>query len=349
MDGVANVDPVVLNVSGTPGRRGLPPPGRVFLFSLVGGLRVRAVIAPVVALVLGAAATPALAQTEWDLKQAFEGQFVIVKMDMPATQRGVDLYPDRQPSVDFREYSARVREFGVALKPGDRIMVTTIRVKKKNIEFQLGGGGYGVFGDDTGYVYVPEESKSRREKDLEKWIKDERDYERRRRMQRELDDLRRDRERENRRARSESRELTAQKQSEIASKRLDAGSRFNLWFEEFRLASRVPTPREVRQMLSQFVDFEGAPGPGPGPRTDARPMAPLPPPPPPRGDLQRVSELRRGMSMEEVHDMLGEPARNKSGKQGELTTVTEWYDDGDRVTEVVYVGNVIVRFSTSSK
>jgi hypothetical protein len=268
-------------------------------------------------------------------------------MDMPATQRGVDLYPDRQPSVDFRDYSARVREFGVALKPGDRIMVTTVRIKKKNIEFQLGGGGYGVFGDDTGYVYVPEESKSRRERDLEKWIKDERDPDRRRRFQRELDDLRRDRERENRRARSESRELTAQKESEIASKRLDAGSRFNLWFDESRLAARLPTPREVRLMLSQFVDFEGVAGP----RGDVRPMAPLPPPPPPppRGDLSRVSELRRGMSMNEVHDMLGDPTRNKAGKQGELSTITEWYDDGDRVTEVVYVGNVIVRFSTGSK
>jgi hypothetical protein len=310
---------------------------------------VRPHIAPLVALVLAAAAAPAQAQSEWALKQAFEGQFVVVKMDMPATQRGVDLYPDRQPAVDFRAYSARVREFGVALKPGDRIMVTTVRVKKKNIEFQLGGGGYGVFGDDTGYVYVPEEGKSRREKDLEKWVKDERDPDRRRRLQRELDDLRRDRERENRRARSESRELTAQKESEIASKRLDAGSRFNLWFDEYRLASQVPTPRDVRLMLAQFVDFGDGPPPRPDSRqTDSR-MAPPPPPPAPRGDLARVSELRRGMSMDEVHDMLGEPTRNKGGKQGELTTITEWYDDGDRVTEVVYVGNVIVRFSTASK
>jgi hypothetical protein len=312
----------------------------------VGGSRVRAVIAPFAAIVLGVTAAPVHAQTEWDLKQAFEGKFVVVKMDMPATQRGVDLYPDRQPSVDFREYSARVREFGVALRPGDRIMVTTVRVKKKNIEFQLGGGGYGVFGDDSGSVYVPDESKSRREKDLEKWIKDERDPERRRRMQRELDDLRRDRERENRRRDAEERDLTARKQSEIASKRLDAGSRFNLWFDEYRLASRVPTPRDMRLMLAQFVDFEEGPVARPDLRTDARPLAP---PPPPRGDLSRVSELRRGMSMNDVHDMLGDPNRNKAGKQGELTTITEWYDDGDRVTEVVYVGNVIVRFSTASK
>ena len=310
----------------------------------------RALIVPFAAVVLGIAAAPAHAQTEWALKQAFEGQFIIVKMDMPASHLGVDLYPDQQPSVDFRAYSARVREFGVALRPGDRIMITTVRVKKKNIEFQLGGGGYGVFGDDSGSVYVPDENKSRREKDLEKWIKDERDYERRRRMQRELDDLRRDRERENRRARSESRELTAQKESEIASKRLDAGSRFNLWFDEYRLASRVPTPREMRLMLSQFVDFEDGPGGRPDLRTDLRTDArPMAPPPAPRGDLSRVHELRRGMSMTDVHDMLGDPSRNKAGKQGELTTITEWYEDGDRVTEVVYVGNVIVRFSTASK
>ncbi len=307
----------------------------------------RALIALFAAVVVGIAAAPAQAQTEWDLRQAFEGKFVVVKMDMPATHLGVDLYPDQQPSVDFRLYSARVREFGVALRPGDRIMITTVRVKKKNIEFQLGGGGYGVFGDDTGSVYVPDESKSRREKDLEKWIQDERDPERRRRMQRELDDLRHDRERENRRHEAEARDLTARKQSEIASKRLDAGSRFNLWFDEFRLASRLPTPREMRLMLGQFLEFSD----GPGGRDERRDTNFLPPPPPtmPRGDLSRVTELRRGMSMDDVHGLLGDPNRNKAGKQGELSTITEWYEDGDRVTEVVYVGNVIVRFSTSSK
>ena len=147
---------------------------------------------------------------------------------------------------------------------------------------------------------------------------------------------------------AEERDLTARKQSEIASKRLDAGSRFNLWFDEFRLASRVPTPREMRLMLAQFIDFEEGPSGAPG-HAHARRGPYAPPPPAPRGDLSRVSELRRGMSMTDVHDMLGDPTRNKAGKQGELTTITEWYEDGDRVTEVVYVGNVIVRFSTASK
>ena len=126
-------------------------------------------------------AAPAAAQSEQQLRQAFEGRYVIVRMDMPATHKGVDLYPSREPAVDFSSYSARLREFGVSLREGDRVMVTAVRVKKRNIEFQLGGGGYGVFSDDSGSVYVPTESKSRREKDLEKEIRDERDSDRRRR------------------------------------------------------------------------------------------------------------------------------------------------------------------------
>lgn len=46
-------------------------------------------------------APPAEAQSEQQLRQAFEGKYVVVRMDMPATHRGVDLYPDRDPSVDF--------------------------------------------------------------------------------------------------------------------------------------------------------------------------------------------------------------------------------------------------------
>jgi hypothetical protein len=306
---------------------------------------VRSLIASLVTLGIAGLAAPASAQTEWDLKKAFEGKFIVVKMDMPATQYGIDLTPGREPAIDYKAYSQRVKEYGIALRAGDRVMVTTIRVKKKNIEFQLGGGGYGTFGDDSGYVSTSTESKSQREKDLERWIKDERDPYKRSRMQRELDDLRRDRERENRRREADAADLTVRKQSDIAQKRLDAGSRFNLWFDEFQLASRPPTPAELRRMLAEYVDF----GEGPPPRLESRSQPMAPPPPPPRGDIARVTELRRGMSMIEVHDMLGMPARSKSGKQGELATVIESYEDAERVTEITYVGNVIVKFSTSSK
>ena len=118
----------------------------------------------------------AMAQNEAALRAAFEGKSLTVKVDMPATSKGIDVFPQESMPVNWREMANRMKEFGTALKPGQQVMITKVVVKKdSHIEFQLGGGGYGVFGDDTGYVYVPEESKSRREKDLEKWIKDERD------------------------------------------------------------------------------------------------------------------------------------------------------------------------------
>jgi hypothetical protein len=294
-------------------------------------------------------AAPAAAQTEAQLKQAFEGQYVVVRMEMPATHKGVDLNPAREPSVDFSTYSARVREFGVALREGDRVLVTSVRVKKKNIEFHLGGGGYGVWGDDSGSVYVPSAEKSRREKDLEKRIKDERDPERRRRMKRELDDLKDDRHREDRDRDAEKRYLEEQKKSEIADKRLDAGSRVNIWIPEERLEAGAPTPAELRRMLAPIIDF-GGDGPRPrltssNNRDDDRRVDDRRPPPSSGSD----SDLRRGMSTEDVHDLLGKPVRSKAGKQGELATLTEWYESGDRVTEVTYAAGVVIKFSTSSK
>ena len=53
--------------------------------------------------------------------------------------------------------------------------------------------------DTSTSVYVPSTPKSNREKDLERLVKQETDSDRKRRLQRELDDLRHEREREDQR------------------------------------------------------------------------------------------------------------------------------------------------------
>src|SRR5205823_8616118 len=132
---------------------------------------------------------PALAQSEAELKDFFEGKSVRVKIDMPATQMGIDVWPDARRPMDFNEYSQRLKSNGVSVRNGDSVMITKVRIKDKLIEFQLAGGGYGTFGDDTsGSVYTPSAPKTQREKDLEKWVRDETDPARKRRLQRELDD-----------------------------------------------------------------------------------------------------------------------------------------------------------------
>src|SRR6266498_4413660 len=114
---------------------------------------------------LALSSLPASAQSESELRDFFEGKSVVVKLDMPATQEGVDVFPDARRAIDFAQYSARVKTTGIAIRNGESVLVTKIRVKDKLIEFQLAGGGYGTFGDDTGSVYVPSVSKSKRERD----------------------------------------------------------------------------------------------------------------------------------------------------------------------------------------
>jgi len=200
-------------------------------------------------------ASALFAQDESALRRFFEGKRVRVKIDMPATHEGVDYYTTKDPPLDLRGYSSRIRRYGVSLRNGDEVMITGIVVKGKNIEFQLGGGGYGVFGDDTGTVTATIVPKTDREKRLEKDIDAEKDRDRRARMQRELNDLRDRRQREERYQRERALELEVIRKREIAEKRLQAGSRFNIWFQQGYLKEHVPSPKEVMDMLSEWIDF----------------------------------------------------------------------------------------------
>ena len=102
----------------------------------------------VAALALAILARGTQAQNEAALRAAFEGKTIAVRIDMPATSQGVDVYPQDGAAVDFREVAERLKDNGTALAMGRRIMITKVVVKRSShIEFQLGGGGYGTFGD----------------------------------------------------------------------------------------------------------------------------------------------------------------------------------------------------------
>lgn len=206
------------------------------------------------AAVLAFTAAAAFAQTEADLKAFFEGKRVEVKIDMPATKDGINVYPERRQPIDFGKYSQSLKTYGVSLQEGDRIMITKIKVKDKHIEFQLGGGGYGTAGDETGSVYVPTVNKSRRERDLERRLKDETDDRQRRRIRRELDDLRDERQREDNANRAEAAVAEEIAKARIAEKRLQAGSRFNIRFERKVTADDL-TPQVIMDALAEYLYF----------------------------------------------------------------------------------------------
>lgn len=211
------------------------------------------------ALLLSTLAVPLMAddRSYFFLRDAFEGRRVTVRIDMPATKDGINIHVDGRRRLDVDEYRDDLRRYGVAIRDGESAVVTLVKVKDDLIEFQLGGGGYGTFFDDTDTsADIPYVDKSDRERSLERRIREETNRDRRRQMERELDGLRDRRERENRRIRAEREMVSDYKRDRLAFRRLQAGSRFNI-----RYRNRVPSdlrPEDIMSALAEYVDFDYA-------------------------------------------------------------------------------------------
>lgn len=278
------------------------------------------------------AAAPAFAQqTEAALKSYFEGRRITVRIDMPGSADGVDVLIDPARGINYKDYQNDLKRYGTALVAGDTSTVTQIKVKGDLIEFQIGGGGYGTFGDDTSTSSgIQMIDKSEREKTLERRIKDEKDRDRRRDMQDELDYLRTRRERENRSLRAESERIEEMKRERLAERRLRGGSRFNLRYK------KVPagiTADDVIRALTEYVDFNAT----------TRPTAYATRPAP---DL---SDLRKGMSRQDIDRMFAAPVSSTEKRDGGLTTATVIYDLGNQRLTAIFVDDVLIRYTIASK
>ena len=134
----------------------------------------------------------------------------------------------RRHALDYKEYGDRLKRYGVALHAGDSVTVTRGENEEGPRRVQLAGGGFGTFGDDNAEhvgLQIPDARKDRAREELEERIDDEHDRDRRRALQRELDDLRDRRERENRRIAAERERQSEAKRVRIAEQRLRGGSR----------------------------------------------------------------------------------------------------------------------------
>ena len=287
---------------------------------------------PALAATLLAVAPSAHAQNEGALRSAFEGRRVTVRLDMPGSADGVDVRVGAAQAIDFRKYGSDLKKYGIALAAGDSTTITMLRVKKDLIEFQLGGGGFGTFGDDTSTsTYLPRVDKSSRERELERRVKEETDRERKRQLERDLDAERNRRERENRRIAAEEDRIEADKRERVAEQRLRGGSRFNI-----RYVDRVPSniaPEDVVAALREYVDFR--------PEDTGRAA-----PSQAGGDTSR---LRKGMLRADVERLLGRPAQTTEKRTADFTTVTLSFDAGDQRVTADFVDDVLVRYTIASR
>jgi len=279
-------------------------------------------------------------QSEGALRAAFEGKYVRSRVDLPGTHQGLDVHYRKQPAVDMRQYQNRLNEWGAAVRQGADIMVTSIRLKGKNIEFQLGGGGLHESSSVDFPTTVP---KSRYEEDLERDVKKETDSRRKSTMNRDLDRLRSRRYDEERRLRAEKARLEEMKHRELREKAYRYGSRINLWFEKDYLKESIPTPEEFMRMLDEWVDFVPAPSAA-GSRRNGGIPSPVPIP-----AVRTAASLKRGMEIAEVHRLLGNPERYKESKEGSTAARTEAFESDVETIEVDFVEGLVVRWRVSSK
>lgn len=277
-----------------------------------------------IGIALAAPRAEAQGPNEAEIKRHFEGKRVTLRIDMPGAADGVDIRVDRP--FDAQQYGERLRRFGTSIRSGETATITTIKVKKDLVEFQLDGGGYGTFSDDTSLsVNMPDVQKTNREKDLEAAVKRETDAKKKRELQRELDDVRNARERENRRIAIDRSFAEERKRAQVAERRLQGGSRFNV-----RFAGNVPAtlnPDDIASALAEFVDFS--------PIDDAR------------GGADGLP--RKGMLRIDAERQFGRPVSVSERREGTLRVVTIVFTRGDSRITADFVEDVMIRFTVASR
>jgi hypothetical protein len=272
------------------------------------------------------------AQSEEALKKYFEGKMVVVKIDMPATQAGVNVYPLKDQPINFEKYGNTLKKYGTSIYSGDRIMVTKVKMKGKHIEFQLNGGGYGTFGDESAHVSTPNVSKTKREKNLEQEVKREKDSKKKKKLREELDDLKKERELEQKKLHLEAEQQSEQKKALIRDKASQAGSRFNIRFDR-DLTNRDRTPQAILEALAEFVDFAFLP--------KGEDVA--------DENLSQSKTLRKGLLWEEVAQIMGMPNNISERMEGTLKVVSCSFEKKDQKVNAEFVEGVLIKYSIVSK
>lgn len=280
-------------------------------------------------------AAPVFAQS-----RSLEGTTVTLKMDMPASQQGVDVYPNDPTPINFRTVADRLKAYGIGVHHGQSIMITRVVPKSDHIEVQLGGGGYGTFGDilmqsNNAAPTVPYESKSQREKDLEAEAKyNPNDWERREARD-DLERERHDRARENADAAVINSQAAAINRASEAQARAQDGSRFNIRYRG-GLPVGAATPQSIMKALGPWVDFGDGGSYGRGYEA---------PPPPNHASVGSGLALRNGLTINQVENLLGPANKVNSRNEGSIETMLREYrtDDGQHVT-AQFVGGVLIDY-----
>ena len=88
---------------------------------------------------LGLSTATVAAQSERSLKRYFEGKQVALRIALPEQTHGVDIYPERTHSLNFKAYAEQLSGCGAFLNRGDSAPITRLKVHANEIELAIAG------------------------------------------------------------------------------------------------------------------------------------------------------------------------------------------------------------------
>jgi hypothetical protein len=97
----------------------------------------------IIVFIVALSVATASAQSERTLNRYFEGKQITLRIAIPETKRGVDLYPERAQPLNIQEYTERLRESGVLYSRGEKTLITKVEVHSNRIEIRLGADSTG--------------------------------------------------------------------------------------------------------------------------------------------------------------------------------------------------------------
>jgi len=93
--------------------------------------------------ILGLSVATVSAQSERTLNRYFEGKQVTLRIAIPRTRRGVDVYPERAQPLDIGDYTKRLSEFGALYNRGEKTSIKKLEVHSDRIEVILAANSTG--------------------------------------------------------------------------------------------------------------------------------------------------------------------------------------------------------------
>ena len=202
-------------------------------------------------------AAPAAAQSEASLKSALEDRYVVVRLDLPASKMGVDIFVNKRQKLKHKENDQRVRRHGAAFERGEAARITDVRVKKKFIEILLEGGGYGVRGDEKTRRFRARDVEITEE---EENLREELPYlssstpQTKILVEETLAQLQAERDAEYQRRIDEAQNQQEEQNTRVRAARLAGGSRINIRFGK-KIPASALTPEGLMALLDGYVDF----------------------------------------------------------------------------------------------